>query len=222
MNIINKILWVLLVLNITSGHSQNCVSNSKKNSMRKFDIKNFDKLRLDENHPKNQNDIYYKDGQESIRIVTSKKDIQVEKSNDYSPYKLIEIYSIKDSVLIREGKSFLYFPVGVWNDYDASGKLIKSKDYDEQFEFSVDNLIDKMNKEFKINILEKDRTLCYRYYDKDLNRSFYEVFHKITIEGEQLDCFLLDGNSGTLLYRKVQYQQDKNGSLYQQYINDVK
>lgn len=219
----NKYILVLFFSLIAlQCKSQNYSLNSKKNTMKKINIESFRKLSIDEKYPQSPNDVFYRDGEDLIRVTTSKTNIQVEKSTYDSPYKSVEVYSIKDSLLIREGKSFLYFPVGIWKEYGTSGKLIKSINYDDNFDFSIDSLIEKMNKEFKINVIEKGRVSCYRYYNKEIDKSFYEVCYKVTVEGEQLDCFLFDGNSGTLLFRVTQYQQDKNGSLYEQYLKTEK
>lgn len=211
-----KKILIFTVIQILLFSCKAVSQNSSKPE--KFNIESFRNLSLDERYPQSPNDVFYKNKEESIRVTTSKTNIQVEKNVNDSPYKFVEIYSIKDSLLVREGKSFYYFPIGVWKEYDTSGMLIRSINYDEDFGFSIDSLIEKMNKEFKIGILEKDRTLCYRYYNKDMDKSFYEVCHKITTEGEQLDCFLFDGDSGNLLFKTTQYQQNKNGSLYEQYL----
>lgn len=216
------ILYILLFFNITNCQSQKYNLNSEKNIMTKFNIENFRGLSLDEKYSQSPNDVFYKNKQESVRITTGKTNIQVERSDDVeSQYKSIEIYSIKDSLLIKEGEYFSYFPIGIWREYE-NGELIKSVNYDEGFNFSIENLIKKMKKEFEIDIMNKRRTLCYRYLNKETNKSFYEVCHRITDESEQLDCFLFDGNSGVLLYRVEQFQQDKNGSLYEQYKSIIK
>ena len=217
-----KIIYTLSLLNLISCNLFKYNTDSNKNIMKKFNIKNFENLDLDKRYTQSRNDTFYVNKNQKLRITTTKTNIQVEENSNDSAYTSVEIYSTRDSLLMKEGKSFHYFPVGIWKEYDSSGKLKKTINYDEKFKFSLDNLIDKMNKEFKVNILDKDRALCNRYFDKTIEKSFYEISHKTTKEGKQLESFLFDGDSGVLLYRVVHYPDDKRGSLYDQYIKDSK
>ncbi|MDR2916548.1 MAG: hypothetical protein LBV74_17260 [Tannerella sp.] len=186
--------------------------------MKKFDLNDFKDLPLANwCSPTDDHRVYMTDTKKiSVTISHKSADIVVTREDMNTPYGSMEIYALKTKILIREGKQFSTMPVGIWTDYDENGKLIKETDYDSRFLFSVDSLIVKMKKEYDVDILDKENTWVQRYaVNQDPNKPVYRVTSRLYQYSENYNIFIIEGNTGDLIFRGIQYAGDKKGLLEQ-------
>lgn len=187
-----------------------------------FDSKKYRNLKIDSTIFLSKNDTVYLNQNKRIRITHSHDRIQeVEKVNG-SPYEFTNTYFYNKKLALTVNK-FYNIPTGISQKYNEKGILVEEKNWDENFEFSLNDLIKKMSTEFNIDILDTKKTLIVNRYhlNKDKNRPLYEISTRTEIGSEQIQNFLIDGNSGKLLFNNKQSMGSKNGSLLDQYLNSL-
>ena len=199
-------------------YSQNDSLNLKKDTMKRLDSNKFKDLPLDNNRNKirsTSDETFYRTDKERIRVSSYSGRIGIEKEDINTPYGSVEVYSEKTKSLLLEGKIFSRnIKIEIWKEYDENGELIKETDWDSGYQFSIDSLIEKMKKEYDIDVLNRENTWVYRSYGEE---KFYEVGDR---RNYPTDWFLLDGNTGALLYRAFLEEDDE--ALYEQYVKYLK
>ena len=241
MIVMRTVVFIFTLLLSLHCRAQNSNSNLKKTEMRTIDLNNFKDLPLDMKHKSLSDSAFYRTDKESIHVMTRQGRIQVEKKeisypysivDIYSPYAAVEVYSEKTKSLIVEGKKFRDFPIGIWKEYDEKGKLIKEINQDSSYRFSIESLIEKMKREYEIDIFdERIAFLINRISDENTNQPYYEVVYRKHSKQSQTGKFLLlDGNTGAVVYKGVigfsdyesPYERYKKSlhKKYDYYIND--
>ena len=187
--------------------------------LKKIDLDIIKNLPLDEKYYQrygySSNCVQYRTDKESINVIMSDDNVQLSKNEINSPYTIIETYSLKTKSLIVEVKRFSNCNIGISKEYDEKGSLIKETDWNRDFQFSIESLIEKMKKEFDVDILAEEEMSVDRFFDPDIRQSFYEVMSG----SEMYEYFLLDGNTGELLFRK--YIEEGEKSPYEQYVKSL-
>lgn len=86
-------------------------------------------------------------------------------------------------------------------EYDANGFKIKETDFDAPYKFSVTDLVNKMQKDYHIDLMDKQNVFSINRFDhKDLRTAYYEVI----VYGNscaQKFFYYLDGTTGDLLFK---------------------
>lgn len=72
-----------------------------------------------------------------------------------SPFKNAKAYYGNNYQLKAETNYFYYIPIGISYKYNEKGELIEERNHD-YYSFSVEQLIDKMKKEYGIDLLDKN------------------------------------------------------------------
>jgi hypothetical protein len=106
-------------------------------------------------------------------------------------------YRFFKSSLKLKGSGSLFYKIatGVFKEYNEKGELVSEKDFDAQYKFTIDSLIDKMKKEFNINLLTPTAGLMvYRYVDAVTKSPEYVI--QVPIRDLVFRHIVLDGNSG--------------------------
>lgn len=149
--IIISALFSLLVNGCKGQTHRTTFNNVKKDTMEYFNINRYKDLKP---NPKYSGQGFYIDNNgDEIRIIgnlTGGPDVEIRKPN--SPYKTIKTYH-KNSSLKSINKIFYSFPVGTFKEYDESGKLIREVNNDTAYKFSIDDLINKIKKEYDVDIV---------------------------------------------------------------------
>ncbi|PKF75989.1 hypothetical protein CW752_01370 [Chryseobacterium sp. PMSZPI] len=141
-----------LLVNGCKGQTRRTIFNNvKKDTMEYFNINRYKDLKP---NPKYSGQGFYIDNNgDEIRIMgnlTGGPDVEIRKPN--SPYKTIKTYH-KNSSPKSISKIFYSFPVGIFKEYDESGKLIREVNNDTPYKFSIDDLINKIKKEYDVDIV---------------------------------------------------------------------
>ena len=218
------VIWVLLCIFCsckTKEFKKNNLTNKSK-TMKIFDSKKYRNLKIDSTISPSENDTVYLNQNKKIRITHSNDKIQEVERVNGSPYELTNIYFHNKKLSLTVNK-FYNIPTGISQKYNEQGALIEEKDWDENFKFYLNDLIKKMNTEFNIDILNIKKTLIVNRYliNQDKKRPVYEISTRTEIGSEQIQSFLIDGNSGKLLFITKHSMGDKNGSLLDQYLNSL-
>ncbi|MEO8236488.1 MAG: hypothetical protein ABI576_00170 [Flavobacterium sp.] len=164
---IQKIILASLLFNTIGCKSQEKKGNittQQKDSMEQFDIKKYEKLEKDNKYESRENDVFYKSDNTRYRIIFQDV-IQVEEKKVDSPYKLYKIYFKSTFNLKGIEKIFYGFPIGITKEYDKNGKLVKETNYDLPYKFSIDDLREKIKREYNVDIVldyrDSDPTLIF-------------------------------------------------------------
>lgn len=173
--------------------SMSCVAQEKGNkslsnrlSIEKFDRNKFGELTLNTEYVSSRNDTFYLSKDKKIRIIYEDETIQVEEKEIGLPYELRKSYFTKNNQLKSSVHRFYSLSYGFLREYNEEGNLIKEKNLDENYKFSIDDLIKKMRNEYGIDIMNTNKTLdVWRYpLNKNVNKAYYEVFIKLEIGGQ--------------------------------------
>lgn len=154
--------------------------------------------------PCEENNKFLMKANERVNIFTDTKTfIQVDKSNKINPYKIIKVYSFKSKNLLNISKDFYSFPVS-YQKYDENGKLIEEKDYNKPYEFSIKDLVEKIKKEYQINLEDKSEGSAAGRTLKD-GVFYYEVFLKYKTGEQKMEYLLIDGTTGKTVLKSDYY-----------------
>ncbi|WP_281310407.1 hypothetical protein [Flavobacterium flavigenum] len=150
-----KIILALLLFSAIGCKSQEKKGNittQQKDSMEQFDIKKYEKLEKDNKYESKENDVFYRSDITRYRIIFQDV-IQVEERKVDSPYKLYKIYFKNTFNLKGIEKTFYGFSIGITKEYDENGELIKETNYDLLYKFSIEDLREKIKREYKVDIV---------------------------------------------------------------------
>lgn len=157
------ILYLLLVIN-------NCSSQTKI-IMEKFDIN-----KLKENQ-KTLKEKIIEDKNTLSKVGETSKGYYEYKYSKINPYVEKKFY-FENLALKSKTKMFYEVPTGKQSIYNEKGVLISEKDFDSQRHFSIDQLVQKMQSEFNINLLiDVDKKGVSMSVSTD-NKPCYEVVLK--------------------------------------------
>lgn len=198
---------ILLLFTINCSGQKNVnnqrIKNKKNMNFRTFDISKYRSI------PQSGDGRTYAKGENGLVIaMTHESDsngrttqYREDCSYPYSPYTYSYEYDAKGYLL----KSWVTFydnmQVGKMIEYNRYGFKIKETDFDAPYKFSVDSLVDKMKKDYHIDLMDKQKVFSVnRFERKDLRTTFYEIIvygdnwaHKI--------FYYIDGSTGKLLFK---------------------
>lgn len=142
----------------TLRDTKNNLNNYKMN---KFDIEKFksQKVNINEKYTEVYNDTIIEVAEYADRFIKNTRGVN-------SPIENRKVYDKKNYSLIAEVNYFHKFPVGISRKYDSEGQIIEEKNQDEKYDFSVDELINKMKNEFNIDLRKFDDVGVDRRYEE--------------------------------------------------------
>lgn len=143
----NKICHLILLI-FLSCKSQNRTITKEKINISKYKNYNLHPGVLD--NPKSENHFYLHNNKE-IKIHHDGKIILVAENTKDSCYKSQKLYSKKNLTLTREQNQFYSFCMGITKIYDENRKLFKTINCDEKYSFTINQLIKKLKKDYKID-----------------------------------------------------------------------
>jgi hypothetical protein len=188
-----EILLIICFIGLTGcinlRHSQ---SNKKQKTIERFDLLKFNKSQ------KNNVLIYsLKDG--TVVKQTDSGEIYLEERKKLnSPFTIKFVY-YKSSLLLKGGGTFFYNnPMGTFKEYDDNGKLIREINYDSKYAFSIQNLIEKVNHDYNIDLNTSATNISINRYVDDV-MSLPEYALKIPINENSFRYVLLNGNTGGVI-----------------------
>lgn len=187
-----------------TNNNLNCKKKEKAMNHRKFNIEEYRKiikknpfadrmLRTDKNGMVIEMNTEY----DKSEIIGYREDC----SYPHSPYTYSYEYNT-EGYLIKSWATFYgNMRVGKMIEYDANGFKIKETDFDAPYKFSVTDLVNKMQKDYHIDLMDKRNVFSINRFDhKDLRTAYYEVI----VYGNscaQKFFYYLDGTTGDLLFK---------------------
>jgi hypothetical protein len=216
MNVFFLSAALLLAFISSSAEQRNQhIIKQKQDTMRRFDEQQYKGLPTDEKTG------FYKMGNGNLVQVINKTDHHgyVERINKYpSPYTIYREYH-SDDLLKIEGQFFYNFNIGKWTEYDSHGNLLKETDKDEPYPFTLKKLIEKVKKEFFIDLEDKrlENEVNRFQYEKLNNHPFYEIKLRSKEHNLKRDYILIDGISGEVLYKTFYYLK-QGGTPFDDYL----
>ena len=175
--------------------------NKGKNMKRYFDIKNFNEnqdgagtYRYTANDMSIRQYALYDSNGQLTAYVEDCKEL-------HTPYSYYYRYDTKGR-LRQMAVSFSGMSIGKVYFYDSLGRTTETIDYSEPYKFKLNDLIEKMKREYGCDLLNKERTsdVSRSEGERDLKRPWYSVYY--LEEGNHLfgDEYLIDGTTGETLY----------------------
>lgn len=145
-----------------------------------------------------------------------------EKKNKDSPYIYRKAFDTNGN-LIGVSTEFYSFPVGVSILYDSQGKVIREDNHDNDFNFSVENLADKMNKEFGINIMNSNNVInIVRGMEQEhIKEPIYIIYAHINDKPGYIRNYLVSGRTGRILL-VLDSSEEEPKSVIDEYLNTRK
>ncbi len=139
-------LIALFALSCNSG-TKNITSNKNNNNMEKFNIEEFraKKVQINQMYSEVKNDSIIETAEFDDSFVKYAKSLN-------NPLQNRKVYNKETYSIMAEANYFFKFPVGISKKYNDKGEVIETKNWEENYKFSVDNLMNKMESEFKIDL----------------------------------------------------------------------
>lgn len=142
---------------------------------------------------------FYKKEDKRVKITLLETYSFIKESSVINPYSYIFVYDTKKEFLIASAKHFYDIEIGIGKQYDHTGKLIKEEDYDKGYSFSIPDLVQKIYKEYHINLEDRgEEAFVKRRKEKD--ELYYEVHIKDKKLFDKYRYILVDGKKGTILF----------------------
>ncbi|MEO8236491.1 MAG: hypothetical protein ABI576_00185 [Flavobacterium sp.] len=160
---IQKIILASLLFNTTG-----CKSQEKKENItaqKKDTMEHFDRNKYKEYLNNNSSQSFKLSNGDKVQLdFYENTDIEIIKKLN-SPYELRKEFFYKSGGLKLEGVKFYFFPIGITKEYDENGELVKETNHDLPYKFSIDDLREKIKREYNVDIVsdyrDSDPTLIF-------------------------------------------------------------
>jgi hypothetical protein len=219
-----QIIILVLLLHFTSCKSQiikkDELTIKKDTTMEHFDINKYKKLPV---NPKTGLQVL-PNGDEVQHFTGSKGVGFVERTKiKNSPYCIVKVF-YQNTSLQAKGNEFYGLPIGIHNEYDEKGNLIKETNYDKDYKFSIDDLIKKMKEKYNYDLMNVEKTYnLNRYIDSQYTKlPIYELYYRDNKNHQVLHSYIINGNTGEVLFTTLRNTQGKQGSLFDKFIESLK
>ena len=148
------------------------------------------------------NFVYYTQNDKIISVQKNKKD---------SPYKSQKLYSKKTLLLVREQTQFYNFCIGITKIYDENGKLTGTINCDEKYRFTINQLIEKLKKDYKVDFSTRKgsgRGIERNYIN---GKDCYNVRINLGTSAKSgTKNIVIDGNNGEVISESNHQYNDEN------------
>lgn len=233
-----NVIFLIILFVLTACNGQNIKDNNKKisnnrniqqmeNNDGKMIVKKFDIKSFNANNKYGKYEFTTADGIEVIQyeITTSdsEKTIGYYENRAYinSPYKYYNEYDILGNLIISN-ISFYNINTGIGKWYDLSGNIVKTKNFDADYPFSINMLIEKMKNEHDIDIMDAEncKRISRAIYKEYYNTPLYSIWIETNSTGLNI-CYLINGNTGETLFTTTRFPEEKKGSLFDEYMESL-
>ncbi|WP_312398268.1 hypothetical protein [Chryseobacterium sp.] len=176
------------------------------------------------NCSREDNDLFLIKGNDKIRITIDEERIRVEKSNIVRPYIFVSIYNVNTK---KRSASYNYFlssanePIGISENYDETGKIVKEKNWDKPYKFSIKDMVKKFKEEYNTDLLNRKNVhRFYRYENsKTLGIPIYKIYLNTDIGNKWME-YLIDGDSGKTLYT-MKISEGDTTDILEEYLKSI-
>ena len=183
-----------------------------------FDEKVFKNWEIDNAYSSSNSSKYLKKRSKRVEIYYSynRNTIQVMEYDTLSPYSRLCIYDLATKKRNFSCQYITGVPYGISRYYDKDGNIIKEKDEDKNYLFSIPQLIEKIKTEYQRQIGKRESNIEFRKFEEKEKYYYlvvilpldpYDVYQKPTTN------LVIGGQTGQTLYQEtIQYQRDGNDS----------
>lgn len=210
-----SVISLLLYTSSCVSQGNQPIKNQKQDTMKRFNEAQYKNLPVDE-----KTGSYRLSNGNLVQLIQKTQHHgYVEKINKYpTAYTAYYEYHLND-VLKKEGQLFYDFNTGKWKEYDTNGSFVRESDMDQPYQFSLDKLIDKIRKEYLVDLSLKTPGNSVRrfQYEKLNNRPFYEVKLASKENNMKINYILVDGNTGETLF-KTSYFLKQRATPFDDYL----
>jgi len=208
-----KIIFLLSLISLW-----NCASQSNKitkdnneiknDTMEYFNIDKYKDWEVDTDHSLYENRKFLKKGNDRVEINFYKDGIVVQIISTINPYTVYKSY-FRNNSLQTIGKEFYQRNIGKWIFYNENGKIVKEIDNDKPYPFSMEQLIEKIKKEYNVNLEQKTPgTWANRSIPEELKKPVYEVHLAYKDHELKRQYVLIDGTTGKTLFTNDYFMND--------------
>lgn len=191
-----KLVFVLFLAMFLSCSQAKKLNYSGKGKIEKFELARFEKLKS-----KGKTEEILSDGTIISYIETT--DLYQEKiKKDDSPFSKIKQYDKMKLYLKSEMNFFYDMPIGVHNEFDSDGIIVKSTDYDKIFTFTLEDLAVKVKELLGIDIY-KDKNFGIGRQTENLSQPYYTIDIKSGGGRSNTRIIRIDGKTGEVIYDGV-------------------
>nr|WP_322626506.1 hypothetical protein [uncultured Flavobacterium sp.] len=143
--------------------------------------------------------------------------LSIDQDNSYVQYvstvgsPVVKVKSYFNSTKLKsEGDMFFEFYTGIYRTFDESGKELSKINFDLKYPFLIEQLIEKMQLEFKVNLLkpfDSQGVLIAKVSRETLNEvPVYLITTRPTQNDPQMvRIIVIDGKTGKTLSDKVEF-----------------
>jgi len=219
----NMILFAFLILFNSCNAQKN--NNIKNNKVKYYNTDQYKDWKVDSAYASSQsnNHKYLMKGNDRQEISTFEEHgvLLIKSSNIINPYCYYKYYSLKSKILVDESIEFYSSLTGISKEYDENGKLIKEKNWDTPYQFSIEDLIKKFKIEYNIDIENRKnvRNVYRAEHSKTLGIPIYHVVLKTEAENKWIE-YLIDGNTGKTLYIMKSSEGDET-DIIDEYLKSI-
>lgn len=138
--------------------------NIDSTTSEKFDLKKFNDNKIDSTYEYALQDTI-------IKLYEGRDQYKKELISDDYSFKKTFVYDKTKNLLVNQFSLFYGTPVGIWKSYDEKGVLINLKNYDENFDFSVNELIPMLKEDLQVDLISDTN-----YQSLLIDRFSYKLF----------------------------------------------
>lgn len=161
----------------------------------------FDTRLFELNHENGHYDFVTSDGINIRQWVTPPKHYVERAKRPGLPYETYKEFHFSNGCLKKSGELFYNFRIGIWKEFDESGKIIKEINEDEPYQFSIENLEVKM-RELKVNIMNENSEVRVNRLILE-NKPVYVITYPVNIiEPDYRIKLLMDATYGKILEKE--------------------
>ena len=146
---------------------------------------------------------YFKKGDKRVQLLFNYKDneVQIEESDTITPYTRWATYNLETEVQTAVGQSFFDIDYGIWRFYSKIGKLEREINQDENYKFSIRQLIEKVKKEYHINLELKEERGYVSRFNENGKYYYHLILFPKDIYDEPTQHIMIDGQTGKNLFK---------------------
>lgn len=186
-----------------NNNNNNNNTNPVDMRTKKFDIELFTK------NKKNSDKYQYIDRGYYVSLIeTPKHYLKIVSKNDEN-LKDHYLYDKSNLSLIGEQQYFLRIPIGQYVNYTAKGEIVKSREDESLYPFSIFQLIEKMKNDFKLDINKKtDRLTVGVDYDENNNPYYFVRYPIDDSAGNSYRFIKINAISGEFISENIAYDYE--------------
>ena len=200
--IMEHLLFILSILLASLNYAQTKVIVPHPETGREMFYFNEEPYKDSEiNYGSDSIDQKLKKGDKTVEILEDIHEIQVSEYDSHTHIKYVFTYNNETKSLMAQRIFFYSIDTGVWKEYDANGNVIKEEDMDAYYKITINDFVNLMKEQYKIDLFSNDYYVCRidRYKD---NRP--RPIYVVTVGPFRFCCryITIDANTGETLFDK--------------------